>query len=224
MATLLLSGISAFIMVVLLTGSLAFTQAAQMSADDQSLIMLFAQAATWVVSMPFWVIGQLFTVLLSAVPAVYFSSGSVVTPGEAFRLVWRRPWRYIFAGAVFSIAVTIGFVFCVVPAFVVGLVGPVFMNKIFTSDMEVMQAFSSSFSDVYKSDQCWPFIGIQIVVTLIGIFPCLFCVLPASMAIAILPLISIPAYILSVLVLYCCGIPAASFYVQNMAYHRGILS
>jgi hypothetical protein len=205
--------------------SLAFQSIfSQGSSDGQSMAFSLGQLIASVVSLPFWVFGQLLTVLLSAVPAVYFTTGSKVTPGEAFRLILRRPWRYVFAGVVFSIAVVVGFICCLVPGFAIAFMGPVFMNKVFTSDQGVLDAFSSSFSDVYKNDQWLAFVGIQIVVALVASLPVLCCVFPVSLANAIIPIIVLPVYIVTILAYSSFVVPAASFYVQNVAYRRGFLS
>lgn len=226
-AAIVIGGIG-FLVVFFLGSIVTFVlQGFSFSSQDSttsSMALLIGQMIGWVVSLPFSVIGQLLVVLLSAIPAVYFTTGEKIAPGTAFQLLLARPWRYIFAGIVFSVAVFVGFFLCVLPSFAVGFVGPVYMNKVFTTDIGVFDAFSSSFSDVYKSDQCWPFIGIQVVVAMIASLPYLCCVFPASMANAVLPLIALPAYIVSILIVCCLVIPASSFYLQNVAYRRGLLS
>lgn len=225
-AAILIGGIG--FLIVLFSGVLIgmFFNAASFSSQDatiSNMALLVGQILRWIVSLPFSVIGQLLVVLLSAIPAVYFATGETIAPGAAFNLLLARPWRYILAGIVFGAAVLVGFFLCVLPAFAVGFVGPVYTNKIFTSDMGVFDALSSSFSDVYKSDQCWPFIGIQVVVALVGSLPYLCCVFPAWTANAVLPLIALPAYVVSILLVSCFVLPVSSFYLQNVAYRRGIL-
>ena len=229
LATLVVGAISFVIVLgLVIVFSLAFQSIFSQGSSDgesaRSLGQLIAYVVAGVVSIPFWVFGQLLTVLLSAVPAVYFTTGSKVTPREAFRLILRRPWRYVFAGAMFSIAVIVGFICCLVPGFAIAFMGPVFMNKVFTSDQGVLDAFSSSFSDVYKNDQWLAFVGIQIVVALVASLPGLCCVFPVWVADSMIPFLIKPIYIVTILAYSSFVVPAASFYVQNVAYRRGFLS
>jgi len=152
-------------------------------------------------SLPFNIVTQLLSVLFVAVPALYYAFGDVVTPGAAFGALFSRPMRYIGAGILFSIAALIGIIFCIIPGIAVFLTYPVFVNKIFTTDMPIMDAFSSSFSALYKSEAGWSFVGIQI---LAGI-----CILLTTIC--------------------TCGlggliaIPIGTFYIQHAAYNKGVV-
>ena len=153
-------------------------------------------------SLPFNIVTQLLSVLFVAVPALYYAFGDVVTPGGAFGALFSRPMRYIGAGILFFIAALIGTIFCIIPGIAVGLTYPVFVNKIFTTDMPIMDAFSSSFSALYKSEAGWSFVGIQIL-----------------------------AFICILLTTICtCGlgaliaVPIGTFYIQHAAYNKGVVS
>lgn len=152
-------------------------------------------------TFPLLLIWLLLIVLLSAIPAVYFATGEVVTVGGAFKLLVGRPWRYIWAGIVFTLAASLGSLL-VVPGIAVSVVGPVYVNKVFTTNLGVFEAFSSSFSAVFKNEHCWAFIGTQIVAGLVAYL----------------------AYSCSCALLGFLVIPMLSFYIQNVAYRRGILS
>jgi len=146
-------------------------------------------------------IWALLVVLLSAIPAIYFAEGEVVTVGGAFKLLMSRPWRYIWAGLLFSIALFLGNLL-IVPGLAVAFVGPIYVNKVFTTNLGVIEAFTSSFSALFKSEHWLPFVGICILAGLVA----------------------------QIAALCSCGllgflaIPAVSFYIQNVAYRRGILS
>ncbi|MFL0756415.1 MAG: hypothetical protein AB8B45_03910 [Prochlorococcus sp.] len=153
-------------------------------------------------SLPFNIVTQLLSVLFVAVPALYYAFGDVVTPGGAFGALFSRPMRYIGAGILFSIASLIGTIFCIIPGIAVGLTYPVFVNKIFTTDIPIMDAFSSSFSALYKSEAGWSFVGIQILA-----FICVF-------------LTSVCTCGLGALI----AIPIGTFYIQHAAYNKGVVS
>ena len=81
------------------------------------------------------------------------------------------------------------------------LVTPVFVNRIFVTDMTIGEAFAHSFQVVYRSENGLSFVGLEV---LAGI-------------------------IVGLLALATCGlggfvvIPMASFFLQNVAYQRGLL-
>ena len=152
-------------------------------------------------TFPLYVLACLAGVIPAAIPAVYYSSGEVVSFKESFAILSARPVRYIFAGALFSIVAGVGFACCGLPGFAVVLTMPIFINYIFTTDRSVLESFSSSFSVVYKGEG-WSFVGAQ--------------------------LISALAFV--VLAVCTCGVgalvgwPVICFYLQNLAYNKGLLS
>ncbi|HGY5554515.1 MAG TPA: hypothetical protein ACN46L_02735, partial [Prochlorococcus sp.] len=95
-----------------------------------------------------------------------------------------------------------GLLVCLIPCIVVLLTMPVYVNKIFATEMSVLDAFASSFSAVYKSERGWAFVGIQL---LVGI-----CIVIVSLC--------------------TCGLgaliaaPVGIFYVQHTAYNKGLVS
>lgn len=91
---------------------------------------------------------------------------------------------------------------CILPGIAVALVGPVYVNKVFTTDQPVLDAFGASFQAVYRSPKGLEFVGIELLTGLVvGVVSVVTCGLGALVA-----------------------VPVASFYIQNVAYHRGVLS
>ena len=88
------------------------------------------------------------SVLLVAVPALCYERGEVVTISTAAQLLTGRWWRYVLAGLFFSLVTSIGFLLCILPGIAVALVTPVFVNRIFVTDMGIGEAFSQSFQVV----------------------------------------------------------------------------
>ena len=172
------------------------------SSDSSGLAMITGYVVGGIAALPILVIWSLLLILFQAIPAIYFAKGEVVSVGRSFQLLMEKPWRYILAGALFGVILNVGLNLCYLPGLAVAVVGPVFINKIFTTDQGIMDALSSSFSAVYKSEHLWPFIFIQFLVGLVAIVAC-----------------SCSCFILAFLF-----IPAASFYIQNVAYRRGILA
>ena len=175
---------------------------AALSDYDPESGVLIAVLISQVSSLPFNIVTQLLSVLFAAVPALYYAFGDVVTPGGAFGALFSRPMRYIGAGILFFIAALIGTIFCIIPGIAVFLTYPVFVNKIFTTDMPIMDAFSSSFSALYKSEAGWSFVGIQILA-----FICVF-------------LTSVCTCGLGGLI----ALPIGTFYIQHAAYNKGVVS
>lgn len=152
--------------------------------------------------LPFSILSSLVGVLFTAVPAIHYATGDTIGIEAAFQALWARPWRYLLAGVLFSVAVVIGLLLCVVPGIAVALVGPVYINKVFNTDLPVPDALRASFQAVYRSQRGWEFVGIEILTGLV------------------VAVVSVATCGLGALV----AVPVSSFYIQNVAYHRGVLS
>lgn len=154
------------------------------------------------VQLPFTILSNLVGVLFVAVPAIYYAVGETIDAEAALRVLMHRPVRYILAGALFTIVAAIGFVLCILPGIAVTLVMPVYVNKIFLTDSPIPEAFSSSFQAVYGSPQGRTFAGIELLAWLLVLVVSVFTCFLGSLV----------------------AVPVATFYIQNAAYHRGVLS
>ena len=170
------------------------------SAGDHALGL--AAALGQLGQLPFTVLSSLVGVLFIAVPALHYDSGDVITVQAAFAALMRRPLRYLLAGVLFTLVLTIGFLLCIVPGIVVALVMPIYVNRIFLTDQSITDALAASFQAVYRSEQGRTYAGIEIL-----------------------------AWLLVVVVSVCtCGlgallaVPVSSFYLQNAAYNKGVIS
>ena len=90
-----------------------------------------------IAQLPFSLITSLLSVLIVAVPALFYERGEVVTIEAAWQLVIGRFWRYLLAGVFFSVVMTIGFFLCILPGIAVALVTPVYVNRIFVTEMSI---------------------------------------------------------------------------------------
>ena len=105
------------------------------------------------------------------------------------------------AGLFFSLVTTIGFLLCILPGLAVALVTPVFVNRIFVTEMSIGEAFANSFQVVYRSQNGLSFVGLEVLVGIVvGLLALLTCGLGGFVV-----------------------IPMASFFLQNVAYERGLL-
>ena len=187
-----LLGVLAYALIVVLVSATVGTSDAALG-----LGAVLAQ----LVQLPFTLLASLLSVLLVAVPALYYEHGEVVTIEAACQLLTRRFWRYLPAGLFFSLVTTIGFLLCILPGLAVALVTPVFVNRIFVTDMGIGEAFAQSFQVVYRSENGLSFVGLEVLTGIVVAF----------------------------LALLTCGlggvvvIPIASFFLQNVAYERGLL-
>lgn len=152
--------------------------------------------------LPFAILSNLVGVLFVAVPALHYERGTTITVQQAFTELLRRPLRYLLAGVLFSVVAAIGFVLCILPGVAVMLVLPIYVNRIFLTDQPITDAFAASFQAVYRSPNGSDFLGIELL-----------------------------AWVLVVVVSVCtCGlgalvaVPVSTFYLQNAAYHKGLIS
>jgi len=152
--------------------------------------------------LPFWLLGNVVGVLSAAVPALYYATGEKISVNDAFGILFKRFWRYLLAGILLALAAVVGFFFCILPGVAVLLVTPVYVNKIFTTEMTILDAFGSSFQAVFRSENGWTFVLIQILTGLV--------VIVVSVITCGLGLLFAPAM--------------GGFYVQNAAYRQGVLT
>ena len=152
-------------------------------------------------ALPVYILVCLVGILFYAIPALYFESGEVITFANAFDVLKGNVVRYILAGFFFVVVTSIGLAICFLPGIAVALTMPVYVNQIFNTNKSIFEAFSSSFSFVFKG-QGWSFIGTQVLAM----------------------------FVLQVVSFCTCGfgglvaLPVFCFYLQNAAYNKGLVS
>ena len=146
------------------------------SLDDGSGVgegmgMIFGQLS----GIPFWLMQNLIGVLFTAIPAIYYQRGEdVVGFSEAYSLLLSRLWRYLLAGALFAVASTVGFFLCFLPGIIVMASAPIYVNKVFTTDLGVWDCFTSAFASVYGTEKGWALVGLELLAFLIAFVTCGF--------------------------------------------------
>jgi hypothetical protein len=187
---------------------------------------------------PFTVVASLVSVLLTAVPALYYETGRVITPNKALQLLLQRPARYFLAGVLASVAIVVGLLFCILPGLAVAMVIPVYVNRVFVTDQPILAALVGSFQSVYGHAKGWKFLLIQLIAwLLVALFVLVSAVVVAVLMIGLKSMVSSQNIVLLIPYgLLTFGVVAGSlvgwlllpqlstFYVQNAAYRLGILS
>lgn len=187
---------------------------------------------------PFSMVANLVGVLLTAVPALYYETGRVITPSKALQQLAQRPVRYFLAGVFFTLVVTIGLLLCILPGLAVVLVMPVYVNRIFVTDQPIVEALLGAFRAVYGHAKGWRFLLIQLIAwLLLALVVVVAVIVVAFLGVGLRTIVDsqniallIPygalalgvtgALLLGSIVLSQMAI----FYVQNSAYRLGILS
>ncbi len=148
------------------------------------------------------IVYSFFAVMIAAIPATYFATGEVVTASGAFRILFGRFGRHLGAGLLFALATGVGTALCFVPGIVVGLTYPIYVNKIFTTEEPIVEAFKSSFASLYGNPDKWSFVGVEVLAWLLVVLTALCtCGLGALVA-----------------------VPVSAFFIQNAAYRWGLIS
>lgn len=197
-ATAVISGLGFGVYLLITLVGLGVSGSA--SGGEQALGL--ASALGQLGQLPFGVLSSLVGVLFTAVPALYYDSGEAITVQVAFAALMRRPLRYLLAGFLFTIVLSLGLLLCIVPGIVVALVTPIYVNRIFLTDQSITDAFSASFQAVYGCERGRSFAGIEILVWLVVV------------------VVSVCTCGLGALV----AVPVSSFYLQNAAYNKGVIS
>ena len=186
---------------------------------------------------PFMLAASLVTVLLTAVPAMYYETGQVITPVAALQLLAQRPWRYLLAGIFATIVIVVGLLVCVLPGVAVILVIPVYINRIFVTQQPVVEAFANAFQAVFSHAKGLNYLLIQLLVwLLLGLLMLVSLVVMVLLAgslkviadnqnlILLVPLSVFSLGFAGLTLLGWLLLPQLGiFYMQNTAYRLGIL-
>jgi hypothetical protein len=172
------------------------------NVPDPESVSTFSTVLAQIGQLPFSILSNLAWVLLVAVPALHYDSGSIISAEAAFKALLERPLRYLLAGVFFSLVAGIGFVLCILPGIAVALVMPVYVNRIFLTDRPILEIFSASFQAVYRSKNSFSFVIVELVAILL-VFVVSLCTCGLGALIAV---------------------PTCNFYLQNAAYHYGVIS
>lgn len=208
---LVLTGFIAAVSVIyaivdVILGIVGLVPISLLNYSDYEYLGIGALIASFAIRTPVYLIYIIVTALLSvlyfAIPALYFKNKEIITWKVPYKVLKKNFKRYIFAGLFYSLCLSIGYIFCIVPGIVLSFISPVYVNKIACSDMPIMKAFTSSFQAVFKSPNLWSYIGMQFLAGLIYVVPTLC-----------------TCFVGSIITL-----PMLAIYSQHLAYNKGILN
>jgi hypothetical protein len=170
------------------------------------------------VRLPLLMLSALALALVAVVPILYYETGKIISIGCAFEALFRRPWRYLLAGIFFQAIFNFGLFLCILPGVIVLLLGPVYVTKIFTTDLTIFSAFGSSFQAVYRSNRGRAFVAIELLVIAILL------VLATLLGLAVASTgLSLDKSFLGIGVVVAISFSVSSFYIQNTAHRQGVL-
>ena len=193
----LFSGLGLLAMLAIQAGGLGLVLWGQSAEALSPLTTATAQLG----QVPFAILAAMVGVLFTAVPALHYSTGEVITAKGAISELLRRPGRYLSAGVLFGLVTTLGTLLCVLPGVAMLLVMPVYVNLIFTGDRPILDAFQASFQVCYGTSQGRSFLLVELLTWLVVISVSLCTCFVGGLVAG----------------------PMGHFYLQNAAYQRGVL-
>lgn len=167
-------------------------------ADSAAEILPSTLIASWVVSLPTAILANLAAILMTATSAIYYTTDRCSKPGEIVSIITRKPLRYVLAGFLFSIAVGIGLLLCIIPGILMALAQPLYVYYVFTTDLDLMTCLSKAFKAMFQD------LGSYVLVSFLRSLA-----LAGSIILCVFP----------VLVVY----PMGELYMQNYIHHKGLV-
>tara|TARA_Y100001968_G_C19312300_1_gene694849 strand:- start:222 stop:917 length:696 start_codon:yes stop_codon:yes gene_type:complete len=152
-------------------------------------------------NLPFSIVNNLFGISLLAVPSIYYSTEEVISFNRLINIFKSGFWRYVFAGVFWTLAIFLGILFCFIPGIILSMMTPIYVHKIFTTNLTILESFKNSWSSLFNSGKAPQFFGVSILVGLVTV----------------------------VATILTCGIggliviPMAWFYIFNYASHIGVI-
>ena len=150
-------------------------------------------------SLPIGILGSLISVLMTAIPAIYYATNHCPGPRQVLRILIRKPLRYLGAGFLFSTCGIVGFVLCIVPGVLVVLATPLYVHYIFTTDLDPITCLSKAFKGMFQD--FGSFFGVSFLCGLAVAGSILLCIIP-------------------VLAVW----PMTQLYMQNYIHYKGLVT
>ena len=119
-------------------------------------------------SIPFSIFGSFVGVLIFAIPSLHISKGEIITPKMSVKILFSRPWRYLLAGIFYSLLTLLGYLFLIVPGILMSIITPIYVNRIFTTDLPIVTALSNSFRSLFSSSRAFGFLLMSLLVQIIS--------------------------------------------------------
>ena len=140
------------LLAVLAYGLIIVAVSAILGSSDAALGL--GAVLAQLVQLPFSILASLLSVLLVAVPALYYERGEVVTISTAAQLLTGRWWRYVLAGLFFSLVPPPGFLLWIPPGVGAGVGAPGVGDCIFVTHMGIGGGLSPAVGGVMCGRGC----------------------------------------------------------------------
>lgn len=165
-----------------------------------------------VTSLPTVILDNLVSVLITAVPAIYYATGRCPESDELVGILARKPLRYVLGGVLFFIAgglflipAVIGSMFNIIyiipgiiPSILVVLVHPLYVHYVFTTDLNLITCLSKAFKGMFQDFGSYFLVSLLCFLAIIG-----------SIVLCIFPFLAV--------------LPMTELYMQNYIHHKGLV-
>ena len=150
------------------------------------------------IDLPTTILTCLVNILMTSVPAIYYTTDHCPAPGEIFSIIYRKPRRYVLAGFLFAIVTIIGLLLCIIPGILVSLSTPLYVHYVFTTDLSLTTCLSKAVKGTFQN-----FGGFFVVSLLCGL------AIVISVILCIFPVLAVW--------------PMTQLYLQNYIHYKGMV-
>ena len=150
------------------------------------------------VDVPTTILACLVNILMTSVPAIYYTTDHCPAPGQIFSIIYRKPRRYVLAGFLFAIVTIIGLLLCIIPGILVILSTPLYVHYVFATDLSLTTCLSKTVKGTFQN-----FGGFFVVSLLCGL------AMSISMILCIFPVLAVW--------------PMTQLYLQNYIHYKGMV-
>lgn len=184
------------IIALLLIASLLIAQFLEITVGGR-LYMYLGPILLWI-DLPTTILTCLVNILMTSVPAIYYTTDHCPAPGEIFSIIYRKPRRYVLAGFLFAIVTIIGLLLCIIPGILVSLSTPLYVHYVFTTDLSLTTCLSKAVKGTFQN-----FGGFFVVSLLCGL------AIVISVILCIFPVLAVW--------------PMTQLYLQNYIHYKGMV-
>ena len=146
------------------------------------------------------------SVLMVAVPAIYYATDHCPAPGEIFRILLRNLRRYLLAGLLFIVAVILGTLLFIIPGIWVALSYPLYIHYVFTTELSLTTCLDKALKAMSRN-----FCGFFVV--------SLLCDLAMLISVLISEILPFPTLAFPTLIVW----PMTQLYLQNYIHYKGMV-
>ena len=165
------------------------------------------------------ILSSLLEILITAVPAIYYTTDHYPKPSEIVVILTRKPLRYVLAGFQFVIIGTVGLLLCIIPGILVILTSPLYVHYVFTTDLKLINCLTKAFKGMFQN------FGSYFLASLMSLLPLISFILISlaiSLAIGLTTLLLSPIFIVF-WILVLALLLMKELYMQNYIHYKGLV-